>query len=154
MKFNTLSTLFVSSLIILASVFTSCSESCDAPNHDETSEISETSQAIAIHNASSERANEFRKSLVHQFQITENTDSNFIKLVALDSRYKEWKKTMVKLPGTECNHAPGEEHHHDHEAEALLEGLSEAELITLQEAISSSLDEIIADFDKLVSESK
>ena len=148
MKFNTLSTLFVSSFIILASVFTSCSDCCEAPTHEE---ISETSQAVVIHNASDERSQEFLKSLVHQFQITEHTDSNFLKLAALDARFTEWKKSMVKLPGTECNHAPGEDHHHDHAAEALLEELSEADLITLQDAISTSLDEIIADFDKLVS---
>ena len=69
----------------------------------------------------------------------------------LDARYVVWSKTLVKLPGTACNHEEGEHHHHDHAAEAKLEELSDEELLELQEAIQAELMMIINDFDVLVS---
>tara|TARA_B110000444_G_scaffold195207_1_gene185655 strand:- start:3397 stop:3855 length:459 start_codon:yes stop_codon:yes gene_type:complete len=148
MKFNSPSTLLLSIFITLTSLLSSCQGGGEEHNHDEVN--SDKSEAVEIHNASDSRAKDFEKSLVLQFRVTENTDSNFIKLAAIDARYLDWKTSMVKLPGTECNHAPGEEHHHDHAAEALLEELSDADLLTLQKDISSALDVIIADFNQLV----
>jgi hypothetical protein len=148
MKFNSPSTLLLSIFITLTSLLSSCAGGGEEHNHDKVN--SDKSEAVEIHNASDARAKDFQKSLVLQFRVTENTDSNYIKLAAIDARYLDWKTSMVKLPGTDCNHAPGEEHHHDHAAETLLEELSDADLLTLQKDISSALDAIIADFNQLV----
>ena len=108
--------------------------------------------AIAIHDDSGRLAKEFHVRLANEFAVTEITDSSFIKLVDLDARYVVWSKTLVKLPGTACNHEEGEHHHHDHVAEAQLENLSDEALLELQEAILAELMIIINDLDVLVSQ--
>jgi len=108
--------------------------------------------AIAIHDDSGRLAKEFHVRLANEFAVTEITDSSFIKLVDLDARYVVWSKTLVKLPGTACNHEEGEHHHHDHAAEAQLENLSDEALLELQEAIQAELMIIINDLDVLVSQ--
>ena len=96
-------------------------------------------------------AKEFHVKLTNQFAVTEITDSSFIKLADLDARYVVWSKTLVKLPGTACDHEEGEHHHHDHAAEAQLENLSDEELLELQEAIQAELMILINDLDALLS---
>ena len=73
----------------------------------------------------------------------------FIRLVDLDRRYVKWKKTC-EIARTECNHATGEEHVHDHAA--ALEKLSDAELLELQKAIREELDKLICDFNTVIGE--
>jgi hypothetical protein len=125
--------------------------SCGTEAHDHSNDQSfDKSQAIAIHDESGKIALQFHRNLAGQFAVTAHTDSTFILLAALDARYVEWKKTLVKLPGTECNHAEGEGHHHDHVAEAALEDLSDEELHELQLAIRAELDKIISEFNKIV----
>ena len=135
---------FSISLLFLVSL-TSCGE-------EPSSELSDTRvSAIAMHDDSGRLAKEFHVKLASQFAITEPTDSSFMKLVSLDARYVIWSKTLVKIPGTACNHEEGEHHNHDHAAEAKLEELSDEELLELQEAIQAELMELINDLDILVS---
>lgn len=138
-----LNTIFIA---ILALSLGSCSS---GHSHDVSSEKAE---AISIHDQCKVDSKEFHKKLANQFAHTPQTDSSFILLVDLDRRYVKWKKTLVKLPGTECNHAPGEEHVHDHAAEAALEKLSDAELLELQKAIREELDKLICDFNSVIGE--
>lgn len=142
-KMRILNTLFIA---LIAFTLGSCSTD---HSHNESSE---KSQAVAIHDGCTVVSREFHKKLANQFAQTAQTDSAFIHLVDLDRRFVKWKKTLVKLPGTECNHAEGEEHVHNHVAEAALEKLSDAELLELQKAIRSELDSIICDFNKLIGE--
>ena len=137
--------LFLVSIIIL---FASCSESDSSHAHSVT-EGFDKAQAIAIHEESSIMAKQFQHNVVEQFS-SSPSDSVFNLLAGIDARLFEWKKTLVKLPGTECNHAPGEEHHHDHAAEAALAELSDEQLHELQLAIRAELDKIICDFNKIV----
>lgn len=140
---------------LLLAVITLLLASCagDDHAHDNSDKVSfDKSQAIAIHDESGKMALQFHHNLAGQFSITSHTDSTFILLAALDSKYVEWKKTLVKLPGTECNHAEGEGHNHDHAAEAALAELSDEELHELQLAIRAELDKIICDFNKIIGE--
>ena len=139
----TTSTLSISFLFFV--LLSSCSE-------EHASEPSEARKnAISMHDDSGRLAKEFHVKLANQFAVTENTDSSFIKLAELDARYVVWSKTLVKLPGTACNHEEGEHHHHDHAAEALLEEYSDEELLELQEEIHNEIEELIEDLDVLVS---
>jgi len=139
------STLTLSISILCFFLLSSCSE-------EHTSEPSEARvNAISMHDGSGRLAKEFHVRLANQFAVTETTDSSFIKLVDLDARYVVWSKTLVKLPGTACNHEEGEHHHHDHAAEAQLENLSDEELLELQEAIQAELMILINDLDVLLS---
>ena len=93
-----LNTIFIA---ILALSLGSCSS---GHSHDVSSEKAE---AISIHDQCKVDSKQFHKKLANQFAHTPQTDSSFIRLVDLDRRYVKWKKTLVKLPGTECNHAQG-----------------------------------------------
>ena len=124
--------------------------SCSHEHHHEVS--AEKAEAIAIHDQCKADSKDFHRMLAYQFSQTPQTDSAFIHLVDLDRRFVKWKKTLVKLPGTQCNHAPGEDHVHDHAAEAALEKLSDEELLGLQKAIREELQNLICDFKTIIGE--
>lgn len=126
-------------------IFASCGDD------SSQNKVDAKQQAIEIHESCSAGAKEFRGRLAGAFSETTPQDTLFTQLVALDLRLQEWSKTLVKLPGMECNHAPGEHHHHDHAAEAALEKLSDEELLELQKAIRAELDALVSDFDALTS---
>jgi len=140
-----ISTLTLSISILCFFLLSSCNE--EHPSEPSDARVN----AIAMHDGSGRLAKEFHVRLANQFAVTEITDSSFIKLVDLDARYVVWSKTLVKLPGTACNHEEGEHHHHDHAAEAQLENLSDEELLELQEAIQAELMILINDLDVLLS---
>jgi hypothetical protein len=153
------STLVLSVFLVIFS-FSSCGDSshCDQ-NHDALDESNAKSLAISVHEESEKLAKEFHVRLATEFGLladinTPRTDSSFIKLVSLDARYLTWSKTMVKLPGTVCNHEEGELHIHDHAAEEKLAELSGDDLLQLQNAIQEELKVLISDFDSLVESNK
>lgn len=121
-------------------------------NHDSDNGSSETDvhqQAIELHEASSARAKQFRSELAEAFAAAQQAGGISQELIGLDLRLQDWSKTLVKLPGMECNHAPGEHHHHDHAAEAALAELSWEEILKLQEAINAELDTLFADLEAI-----
>ena len=137
-------------LTIISAAIALTFSACSSDHSHEVS--SEKSEAITIHDQCKVDSKEFHKKLANQFSNTPKTDSSFIYLVELDARYVVWKKSLVKLPGTQCNHAEGEEHVHDHEAESALEKLTDDELLELQKAIREELDKIICDLNTLLEE--
>ena len=131
----------------IALTYSACSS-----GHSHDAKSNEKLEAISIHEQCKVDSKEFHRKLANQFAHTDKSDSTFMHLVELDARYVIWKKSLVKLPGTECNHAPGEEHVHDHTAESALEKLSDSELLELQKAIKTELDKIICDLNALLGE--
>ncbi|MBT5147318.1 MAG: hypothetical protein HOM41_02055 [Flavobacteriales bacterium] len=135
--------------------FSSCGDSSKSEsNNDALGESNAKSMAISVHEESGRLAKEFHVRLATEFANTPTTDSSFIKLVSLDSRYVTWSKTMVKLPGTECNHEEGELHIHDHASEEKLAELSDDDLLKLQNAIQEELKVLISDFEILIENNK
>ena len=134
--------------VLFATVLTSCSD-----DQTHSHELSADKQAaIEIHEQCKVDAAQFRSELAGVFKVTAKDDSTFLHLIALDVRLQEWSKTLVKLPGWACNHAEGEEHVHDHVAEAALAELSDAELHELQKEIRAELATLICDLKKLKGE--
>ncbi len=87
------------------------------------------------------------------------------KLDRIDVRFHDWSETVVEIPGQACNHDHGHEGHdhgdhgHDHGDHAghdhshdhgptLPEGLSDEEILEIQQALMSALDSLRADFDR------
>jgi hypothetical protein len=141
----------VSTVLLSIFFFSSCGDSSHKEHHhDSQSDNNAKSMAISVHEESGRLAKEFHVRLATEFAKTPPTDSSFIKLVSLDSRYVTWSKTMVKLPGTECNHEEGELHIHDHAAEEKLAELSDEDLLKLQNAIQEELKLLISDLDILI----
>ena len=151
MKFSTsVFTVFLSIFF-----FSSCGDSSHNEHiHDSLSDSDAKEMAISVHEENGKLAKEFHVRLATEFVNTPPTDSSFIKLVSLDSRYVTWSKTMVKLPGTECNHEEGELHIHDHAAEEKLADLSGDDLLKLQNAIQEELRGLISDLDILIESNK
>jgi hypothetical protein len=145
----------VSTVLLSIFFFSSCGDSSHKEHHhDSQSDNNAKEMAISVHEESGLLAKQFHLRLATEFVNTPPTDSSFIKLVSLDSRYVTWSKTMVKLPGTECNHEEGELHIHDHAAEEKLAELSDDDLLKLQNAIQEELKLLISDLDILIESNK
>ena len=88
----------------------------------------------------------------------------------IDVRFHDWSETVVEIPGQACNHDHGHEgHDHDHDHEGhdhgdhaghdhdhshdhgatLPDGLSDNEILEIQQALMSALDSLRADFDRV-----
>ena len=91
----------------------------------------------------------------------------------IDVRFHDWSATVVEIPGQACTHDHGHEghdhghaghdhgdhadhdhaghdhdHSHDHGA-TLPEGLSDEEILEIQQALKSALDSLKAEFDRV-----
>ena len=91
----------------------------------------------------------------------------------IDVRFHDWSETVVEIPGQACTHDHGHEghdhghaghdhgdhadhdhaghdhdHSHDHGA-SLPEGLSDEEILEIQQALKSVLDSLKAEFDRV-----
>jgi hypothetical protein len=145
----------VSTVLLSIFFFSSCGDSSHKEHHHDSQSDNDAKEiAISVHEESGLLAKQFHLRLATEFVNTPPTDSSFIKLVSLDSRYVTWSKTMVKLPGTECNHEEGELHIHDHAAEEKLAELSGDDLLKLQNAIQEELKGLISDLDILIESNK
>ena len=86
----------------------------------------------------------------------------------IDVRFHDWSETVVEIPGQACTHDhdhsghddghahdhdghdhSGHDHDHDHGAQ-LPDGLSDAEILEIQQALMAELDSLKADFDRLM----
>ena len=96
------------------------------------------------------------------------------KLDRIDVRFHDWSETVVEIPGQACTHDhdhSGHDHDHDghdhaghdhadhdhsghdhdhHHGAQLPEGLSDAEILEIQQALKTALDSLKADFDRIV----
>lgn len=79
------------------------------------------------------------------------------KLDRIDVRFHDWSETVVEIPGQACNHDHdhsghdhGHSHDHDHDHGAQLpEGLSDEEILQIQQALKAELEKLKAEFDRI-----
>ena len=81
-------------------------------------------------------------------------------------RFHDWSETVVEIPGQACTHDhshddeghdhghdhgdhDGHDHSHDHGAQ-LPDGLSDEEILEIQQALLAAIDSLKADFDRVV----
>jgi len=78
------------------------------------------------------------------------------KLDRIHVRFHDWSATVTEIPGQACNHDHshdhdghdhGHDHSHDHGA-TLPDGLSDEEILEIQQALLAALDSLRADFDR------
>lgn len=75
----------------------------------------------------------------------------------LDVRFHDWDATVVGIPGDACDHDHGDhdheghDHDHDHGNEASLEGMSDDDILNIQEALLQEIIGIQSQFDSIVS---
>lgn len=88
------------------------------------------------------------------------------KLDRIDVRFHDWSETVVEIPGQACNHDhdhSGHDHGHSHDHDGhdhahdndhdhgaqLPEGLSDEEILEIQQALKAELEKLKAEFDRL-----
>ena len=88
------------------------------------------------------------------------------KLDRIDVRFHDWSETVVEIPGQACTHDhdhsghdhghshdhDGHDHAHDHDHDhgaTLPEGLSDEEILEIQQALKAELDKLKAEFDRI-----
>ena len=88
------------------------------------------------------------------------------KLDRIDVRFHDWSETVVEIPGQACNHEhdhsghdhghshdhDGHDHAHDHDHDhgaQLPEGLSDEEILEIQQALKAELEKLKAEFDRI-----
>ena len=80
------------------------------------------------------------------------------KLDRIHVRFHDWSETVTEIPGQACSHDHshdhdghdhGHNHSHDHGA-TLPDGLSDEEILEIQQALLAALDSLKADFDRAV----
>ena len=88
------------------------------------------------------------------------------KLDRIDVRFHDWSETVVEIPGQACNHDhdhsghnhghshdhDGHDHAHDHDHDhgaQLPEGLSDEEILEIQQALKAELEKLKAEFDRI-----
>ena len=76
------------------------------------------------------------------------------KLDRIHVRFHDWSETVTEIPGQACSHDhshdhDGHDHSHDHGA-TLPDGLSDEEILEIQQALLAALDSLKADFDRAV----
>ncbi|MDA8695860.1 hypothetical protein N9L83_02805 [Flavobacteriales bacterium] len=88
------------------------------------------------------------------------------KLDRIDVRFHDWSDTVVEIPGQACTHDhdhsghdhghshdhDGHDHAHDHvhdHGATLPEGLSDEEILEIQQALKAELDKLKAEFDRI-----
>ena len=87
------------------------------------------------------------------------------KLDRIHVRFHDWSETVVEIPGQACTHDhshdhgdhdghdhgdhDGHDHSHDHGA-TLPDGLSDEEVLEIQQALLAAIDSLKADFDRAV----
>ena len=84
------------------------------------------------------------------------------KLDRIDVRFHDWSETVVEIPGQACTHDhdhsghdhghshdhDGHDHGHDHGPQ-LPEGLSDEEILEIQQALKVELDKLKAEFEQI-----
>lgn len=86
------------------------------------------------------------------------------KLDRIDVRFHDWSETVVEIPGQACTHDhdhsghdhehghdhDGHDHAHDHDhGPQLPEGLSDEEILEIQQALKVELDKLKAEFEQI-----
>lgn len=69
---------------------------------------------------------------------TARIDGTLKNLVECQAALKEWKATVVEIPGHH-HHEPGEVCEHDHSQDAILAGLPDADILKMQKELYNAL---------------
>ena len=70
------------------------------------------------------------------------------KLDRIHVRFHDWSETVTEIPGHACTHDHSHDHDHSHGA-TLPDGLSDEEILEIQQALKAELDSLKADFYRL-----
>jgi hypothetical protein len=147
----------------VAGLFAACGEPADSPSLQE---------ARKIHEQVNRLSGELHDAMVASLEAVEGQIEQTMlagdsavamqlarvesRLGELDVRFHDWNETVVGIPGDACNHdhAHGHDHDHDHGHgnSVTLEGMSDAEVLEIQQALLLELQSLQAAFDSVQQE--
>jgi len=147
----------------VAGLFAACGEPADSPSLQE---------ARKIHEQVNRLSGELHDAMVASLEAVEGQIEQTMlagdsavamqlarvesRLGELDVRFHDWNETVVGIPGDACNHDHahdhGHDHDHDHGNSVTLEGMSDAEVLEIQQALLLELQSLQAAFDSVQQE--
>ena len=147
----------------VAGLFAACGEPADSPSLQE---------ARKIHEQVNRLSGELHDAMVASLEAVEGQIEQTMlagdsavamqlarvesRLGELDVRFHDWNETVVGIPGDACNHdhAHGHDHdhYHGHGNSVTLEGMSDAEVLEIQQALLLELQSLQAAFDSVQQE--
>jgi len=145
----------------VAGLFAACGEPADSPSLQE---------ARKIHEQVNRLSGELHDAMVASLEAVEGQIEQTMlagdsavamqlarvesRLGELDVRFHDWNETVVGIPGDVCNHDHAHDHGHDHDHgnSVTLEGMSDAEVLEIQQALLLELQSLQAAFDSVQQE--
>lgn len=155
----------------VAGLFAACGEPADSPSLQE---------ARKIHEQVNRLSGELHDAMVASLEAVEGQIEQTMlagdsavamqlarvesRLGELDVRFHDWNETVVGIPGDACNHDHAHDHDHDHGHDhghdhdhghgnsVTLEGMSDAEVLEIQQALLLELQSLQAAFDSVQQE--
>jgi len=145
----------------VAGLFAACGEPADSPSLQE---------ARKIHEQVNRLSGELHDAMVASLEAVEGQIEQTMlagdsavamqlarvesRLGELDVRFHDWNETVVGIPGDVCNHDHAHDHDHDHGHgnSVTLEGMSDAEVLEIQQALLLELQSLQAAFDSVQQE--
>lgn len=145
----------------VAGLFAACGEPADSPSLQE---------ARKIHEQVNRLSGELHDAMVASLEAVEGQIEQTMlagdsavamqlarvesRLGELDVRFHDWNETVVGIPGDACNHDHAHDHGHDHDHgnSVTLEGMSDAEVLEIQQALLLELQSLQAAFDSVQQE--
>jgi len=143
----------------VAGLFAACGEPADSPSLQE---------ARKIHEQVNRLSGELHDAMVASLEAVEGQIEQTMlagdsavamqlarvesRLGELDVRFHDWNETVVGIPGDACNHDHDHDHDHGHGNSVTLEGMSDAEVLEIQQALLLELQSLQAAFDSVQQE--
>jgi len=151
------------SLTLVASLLSSCGEPAASPSlqkaraiHAQLNELS-----VTLHDGMQESLAVVETQIEASLQAGDSALAIQLarlesQLGELDVRFHDWNATVVGIPGDACDHDHGDHEGHgdhgDHDAhgnELSLEGMTDAQILEIQEALLAELGALQALFDSI-----
>jgi len=138
-----------------AVILNSCGEKADSPSLQEARKIHEQVNRLSgeLHDAMVLSLEAVEGQIEHTMQVGDSALAMQLarvesRLGELDVRFHDWNETVVGIPGDGCNHG----HSHNHGSSVSLEGMSDAQVLEIQQALLVELQSLQAAFDSVQQE--
>lgn len=146
-----------------AVILNSCGEKADSPSIQEARKIHEQVNRLSgeLHDALVASLEAVEGQIEHTMQVGDSALAMQLarvesRLGELDVRFHDWNETVVGIPGDACNHDHEHDHDHghshDHGSSVSLEGMSDAQVLEIQQALLVELQSLQEAFDSVQQE--
>jgi len=152
-----------------AVILNSCGEKADSPSLQEARKIHKQVNRLSgeLHDAMVLSLEAVEGQIEHTMQVGDSALAMQLarvesRLGELDVRFHDWNETVVGIPGDACNHDHDHDHEHDHShdhghshnhgSSVSLEGMSDAQVLEIQQALLVELQSLQAAFDSVQQE--